>query len=221
MTTSLQQHLMLLQIDHRQLKIDYKQLKKEFYEVKAQLSKAETELDETKLRLYEAETRLAFDEDFTNSANKLKNNGDSVKFTMPKFSEYCRSGKVWHSPPFYYKEGYKMCLAVYANGVGEGAGTHVSIAILHLRGEYDHQLKWPMQSCSIHTSSSVQHDVPPEVYCHLFVCCPLQRPQVNECREIKCRDQFCSLNSRALHLANDCLTFNVGYDSCFLKIWID
>ena len=178
MTTSLQQHLMLLMIDHKKLKINNEQMKREFYEVKAQLSKAETELNETKLRLYEAEARLTFDEDFTNySGNKLKNNGDSVKFIMPKFSEYRHSGKVWHSPPFYYREGYKMCLAVYANGVGEGVGTHVSVVILHLRGEYDHQLKWPMQSCNIHTSSSMQHDIPPEVYCHLFVCCPLQRPQ--------------------------------------------
>ena len=32
---------------------------------------------------------------------------------MPKFSEYRRSGKVWHSPPFYYRGGYKMCLKEY------------------------------------------------------------------------------------------------------------
>ena len=50
-----------------------------------------------------------------------------MKVTMSGFSEYRRSGKVWHSPPFYYREGYKMCLAVYANGMGEGAGIVMSL----------------------------------------------------------------------------------------------
>ena len=65
-------------------------------------------------------------------SSRLTNVGDSVEVVMPKFTAYRRSGKVWHSPPFYYREGYKMCLDVYANGVGEGAGTHVSVAILLL-----------------------------------------------------------------------------------------
>ena len=30
-----------------------------------------------------------------------------------------------------------MCLALYASGVGEGAGTHVSIALTLLKGEHD------------------------------------------------------------------------------------
>ena len=65
-------------------------------------------------------------------SSRLTNVGDSVEVVMPKFTAYRRSGKVWRSPPFYYREGYKMCLDVYANGVGEGAGTHISVAILLL-----------------------------------------------------------------------------------------
>jgi septation ring formation regulator EzrA len=63
-------------------------------------------------------------------SSSLKNIGDCMEVVMPKFSEYRRSGKVWHSSPFYYGEGYKMCLAVYANGVGVGAGTHACMSLL-------------------------------------------------------------------------------------------
>ena len=218
MTTSLQQHLILLTIDYKQLKVDHNQLTGEFCEVKAKLSKAETELTETKLQLYEAEARLTFSEDLGNSANKLKKMGDSVKFTMPKFSEYRRSRKVWHSPPFYYREGYKMCLEVDANGVGEGAGTHVSVAILHLKGAYDDQFKWPMKSCFSHgyvigTMSCIR-----EGDYQFCVCCSLQHQQVNEHEQVDYYNEFCSLNSKALHLVNDCLTFNVEFNLCYLKV---
>ena len=61
---------------------------------------------------------------------------------MTNFSHYQQSGKVWHSPPFYYTAGHKMQLAVYANGTGAGAGTHVSIVLLRMKGEDDDQLPW-------------------------------------------------------------------------------
>ena len=38
-----------------------------------------------------------------------------------------------------------MCLTVYANGSGEGKGTHVSVYAQLMRGEFDDQLKWPFQ----------------------------------------------------------------------------
>ncbi len=49
--------------------------------------------------------------------------------------------REWKSDPFYTKpEGYKMCLSVYANGAGEGRGTHVSAFIRLMWGEYDYNL---------------------------------------------------------------------------------
>ena len=56
----------------------------------------------------------------------LKTSGDEVTFCMTDFSMHKQAGKVWHSPPFYFDEGYKLCLAVYANGKGAGAETRVS-----------------------------------------------------------------------------------------------
>ena len=38
-----------------------------------------------------------------------------------------------------------MCLWVYANGSGEGEGTHVSVFACLMRGEFDDHLKWPFQ----------------------------------------------------------------------------
>ena len=52
----------------------------------------------------------------------------------------------WYSPPCYsYVGGYRMCLEVHANGFGKGMGTHVSVYVQLMRGEFDHFLKWPFR----------------------------------------------------------------------------
>ena len=54
------------------------------------------------------------------------------------------SNDEWYSPPLYTRLGdYKMCLCVYPNGFGEEKGTHVSVAVCLMRGEFDDLLKWP------------------------------------------------------------------------------
>ena len=67
-------------------------------------------------------------------------------FIMTNFSHHKDSGKRWYSLPFYsHIGGYKMCLAVGANGWGDGTGTHVSAANHLMRGEYDDDLLWPFR----------------------------------------------------------------------------
>jgi len=73
----------------------------------------------------------------------LTGSSSPATFRMTSFSEYKESGKVWYTPPFYLPHGYKVCLAVHLNGVGAGKGTHVSIYLHQVAGEYDHKLKWP------------------------------------------------------------------------------
>ena len=52
----------------------------------------------------------------------------------------------WYSPPFYTSlRGYKMCFSVYASGLSEGKGTHVSVFAHLMRGEFDDNLKWPFR----------------------------------------------------------------------------
>lgn len=49
-----------------------------------------------------------------------------------------------YSPPFYTaRYGYKMCARIYLNGDGAGKGTHVSLFISVMKGEYDAILPWP------------------------------------------------------------------------------
>ena len=65
-------------------------------------------------------------------------------FKMPEFSRHKSSKQEWYSPPFYsHPRGYKMCIRVDADGVGDGAGTHVSIYAYVMKGRNDDNLPWP------------------------------------------------------------------------------
>jgi len=75
--------------------------------------------------------------------NCLRKGGDLAVFKITNFFHYKKSRRVWHSPLFYIQEGYKMCLEVHAGGVGSGAGSHVSLSLLLMKGggEFDNCLK--------------------------------------------------------------------------------
>ena len=63
---------------------------------------------------------------------------------MDDFEEHRTKDKYWYSPPFYsHVGGYKMCLRVDANGLCNGKGTHVSVFVYIMRGEFDDRLQWP------------------------------------------------------------------------------
>ena len=65
---------------------------------------------------------------------------------MPQFSLHKSDVDKWFSQPFYSQPGgYKLCLCVYANGVGSGKGTHITVAVHLMKGENDHQLQWPFE----------------------------------------------------------------------------
>ncbi|XP_064383412.1 TNF receptor-associated factor 4-like [Halichondria panicea] len=49
----------------------------------------------------------------------------------------------WTFEPFYSRGGYKMVLNVYPYGNQCGSGTHLSVFIRLVQGEYDQQLQWP------------------------------------------------------------------------------
>ena len=66
------------------------------------------------------------------------------EFIMTDFNEYQMDGEEWFSPHFYtHSNGYKMCLRVNPSGSGPGKGTHLSVYVFLMRGEFDDQLKWP------------------------------------------------------------------------------
>ena len=67
-------------------------------------------------------------------------------FIMTNFTQHKCAGDTWFSPPFYsHIGGYKMCLEVDANGWQDGKGTHVSVYVRLMRGEYDDDLLWPLR----------------------------------------------------------------------------
>ena len=69
-----------------------------------------------------------------------------LEFTMTDFEQQKAEGDCLCSPSFYtHPQGYRMCLDVYANGDGDGKGTHISVFVYLMRGEYDNHLKWPFR----------------------------------------------------------------------------
>jgi len=124
--------------------------RRELDESRREWDKSETILHNTNLLLLQ--TREELEESRSTPAKQmtLKEDGDELIFCMYGYSLYKHTGKVWHSPPFYYGDGYKLCLAVYANGKGAGAGTHVSVELLQMKGEHDDKLTWnqgPLLPC--------------------------------------------------------------------------
>jgi hypothetical protein len=57
----------------------------------------------------------------------------------------------FYSPAFYTSGGisgsggYRCCAKIYLNGDGSGKGTHVSIYLVILKGDYDSLMPWPFR----------------------------------------------------------------------------
>ena len=67
-------------------------------------------------------------------------------FTMKSFEHRNQQKVVWFGPPFYtHSGGYKMQLRVDANGTQDGAGTHMSVYVYLMKGEFDEELSWPFR----------------------------------------------------------------------------
>jgi len=65
-------------------------------------------------------------------------------FTMKKFKLHKEANAEWYSDPFYtHPRGYKLCVRIDANGYKKQRGTHMSVFICLMRGEYDDDLSWP------------------------------------------------------------------------------
>lgn len=51
-----------------------------------------------------------------------------------------------YSQPFYTSRyGYKLCARVYLCGDGSGKGTHLSLFLVVMKGDFDALLPWPFQ----------------------------------------------------------------------------
>lgn len=68
------------------------------------------------------------------------------QFVLTNFQAYKSGNEQWLGPPFYsHIGGYRMCISVDANGTEEGRGTHLSVYVNLMRGEFDDNLRWPFR----------------------------------------------------------------------------
>jgi TNF receptor-associated factor 4 len=139
------------QVEGLQAKV--KDKNREFEMIKQEMMAKLNELDE-KNREFEATIQKLRNSTIASSPPSVQPSSVSgtyrpnVEFTMTDFDEWQKDDDMWVSPHFYtHSNGYKMCLCVFANGYfGYGAhshGTHLSVCVLLMKGEFDDNLKWP------------------------------------------------------------------------------
>ena len=219
MASSVQEHLSLITNDYQETKRELVEVKGELLEVKGELLEVKGILATLAVQLLrqgtEADKEMI---DFVIACSvRLERIDDLVKVSMPKFSEYRRSGKVWYSPPFYYRDGYKMCLAVYANGV-KGAGTHVSVILNLLKGEHNISKQQPEKKCRYHELAHLN-----EGSQYFNVCRHQPLSQYSEAtKELSRNEKFCTHNYIVSKLVSGCLTFSIKYvDNCHLLVSVN
>jgi hypothetical protein len=82
-----------------------------------------------------------------------------VAFTIDNFTSRKNLDEEWISPPFYtHGGGYKMCLMVHPNGYQGVRGTHVSVYIHMMSGEFDDHLQWPFPGAIVNVSALSQRN---------------------------------------------------------------
>jgi hypothetical protein len=63
---------------------------------------------------------------------------------VTNYNHYRINNLLFKSDPFYsHADGYKMTLIIRPNGIGDRKGTHISLHLHLLPGEFDDQLCWP------------------------------------------------------------------------------
>ena len=78
---------------------------------------------------------------------------DQVAPAILKMVDFAKSRQMkedWYSEPFLaFNEGYQVCLRVYADGFGDGKGTHLSVFLHLMKGAHDDNLEqsghWPLR----------------------------------------------------------------------------
>jgi hypothetical protein len=229
----LDNHIMSNQQEHLLFMMKaYKQMKGSLQSTKAKLEMAESKLLETEAKFTTAVQLLSqgTEEDkktvysiIVCSPSSLKKYSDNVTVSMPKISEYYRSGKIWYSPPFYYKEGYKICLVV--SGVKmESADKCIglTIGIKLLQGENDDKLRWPIghtdSDCPAPQPSRLMESEGDEMALStkcVYTCipvCRLKQLEASECQRLSTSADV------PFRLVNDCLPFRIEHCDCYVNI---
>lgn len=121
-----------------QKKLDEKSQQIEELKSQVKSQKEELEAQKRQMNIHQREIRAL--------KSSLNTTVPPVEFVMTNFEENRRENWQWFSHPFYsHANGYKMCLSVFANGVGKGRRTHVSVFVNMMRGDSDERQVWPFR----------------------------------------------------------------------------
>ena len=154
---------------------------------------------------------------------------------MTDFEQHKKKGDSWYSPPFYsHIGGYTFCIRVDANGTGDGKGTHVSVYIYMMRGEYDDNLKWPfkgevrvqllnqrgdkghIEKALLQLSDYSRHDFDVSLY-ERVVGREIAKKGMGHSRFIAHTDLAYNPAKDCQYLMDDCLKFQVQLLACILE----
>ena len=225
-----EQHMVEMQVQSQEKDHEIAVLKKKVAQLEAMLAQAD---DKT----------IAMELSYKDTQDWMKEVNDNVQklqtqkqlkipfvpppdFTMFDFEEYKRAGdgRDWYSPPFYtHPGGYKMCLRVRAGGQFNGRGTHVSVYIHLMHGEYDKSLHWPFQGAitvqlinwrreAAHVTYTIHFDNKPEF---IHTCWNVDEGRNTTGRGIPqfiARSKLpCNVTSDTEYLRYNCLRFRVTH----------
>ena len=120
-------HVSLQMASHKKLEKENERLKKKVSKQQQEIARLTKEMEEFRISLSVYQSMI-----------------QQMQFTLSHFSRLKRTDVEWVSPPFFsHPQGYKMCLRVHANGFLSGKGTHTSVYVLLMKGEFDDHLVWP------------------------------------------------------------------------------
>ena len=205
-------HISLLAASHTKQQALIAQLVVTNSEQQAQINSLIAENQELKKLLTKPKTEVVRNKEITVLSSKV--------IVMHNFQQHKKEDDIWFSPPVYtHSQGYKLCLAVYANGDGPGKGSHTSVYVHLMKGEFDDALVWPFRGVIKYqlldqsggedhrVGNSTYHEHRSEKSCGR-VMYALRAQGVG-------MGKFVSHDSLKKYLSNDCLSFRIcGGEVC-------
>ena len=205
------QHLLLQARNQSLLLVSMKNLHMENEELRSIIGEIREEKQYLEQRLTDLEAKIGA------PLTKYRQPTKVVEFVMKDFEKLKREHTAWYSLPFYtHPQGYKMCLHINANGLGQGKGTHVSVYLHMMKGEFDDSLRWPFRGHI--TIQLVDQEEDRDHFYHTFHFTDATPVEVRERQRDRERSSSGRGPSKFIPLAdlqpkflkNDCLKFRVS-----------
>ena len=140
---NLLQRVQGMETRYKQMEDELQKKTKEVSDMQARMAATEDKYKKLERSYEDVNFRLMLEESHSY-------HGDMI-WRIPNFAQRqddAKSGKFTsiYSLPFYtHRYGYKMCLRLYPFGDGAGRGTHLSLFIVVMKGDFDEILEWPFK----------------------------------------------------------------------------